>query len=284
MTGQALAAALGHNDYFRPGTESMRSLALIGLGRGDLVDGEGRTPSTPGPEAPSPRSGPTRRTCSSATDGRDGRHGHDADRRGRRFGGVGRGGPESTGDTPASSVGLERFRDQDGAARPARLTLVGTVAGDCSSPDGHLHDAGGRASALRSVQGSRSRAPSGRACRRRLPRRPGGAKRRRGGHRGDGLRPARVRRRRRVRVLPGCRLRRRGQPGHGPVGALGPAGAGVRRPRAGLGARHHAGRHQRRHRERHGRRGHRPRGRRRRRLPGSLVVGGVLFLARSSGS
>ncbi|WP_423923275.1 alpha/beta hydrolase [Frigoribacterium sp. 2-23] len=53
LTGQALGAALGHNDYFRPGTESMKNLALIGLGRGDLVDDDQRTPGDHGPEAPS---------------------------------------------------------------------------------------------------------------------------------------------------------------------------------------------------------------------------------------
>nr|WP_254281296.1 alpha/beta hydrolase [Frigoribacterium sp. VKM Ac-2836] len=52
VTGHALAAALGHNDYFRAGTESMRSLALIGLGHGDLVDGRAGDPGREGPEAP----------------------------------------------------------------------------------------------------------------------------------------------------------------------------------------------------------------------------------------
>ncbi|ROS51617.1 alpha/beta hydrolase [Frigoribacterium sp. PhB24] len=52
VTGRALDAALGHNDYFRAGTESMRSLALIGLGHGDLVDGRAGDPGGGGPEAP----------------------------------------------------------------------------------------------------------------------------------------------------------------------------------------------------------------------------------------
>ena len=52
LTGQALSAALGHNDYLRPGTESLRSIALIGLGHGELVDVDERTPGTGGPELP----------------------------------------------------------------------------------------------------------------------------------------------------------------------------------------------------------------------------------------
>ncbi len=52
VTGHALASALGHNDYFRAGTESMRSLALIGLGHGALVDGRTGQPGEGGPEAP----------------------------------------------------------------------------------------------------------------------------------------------------------------------------------------------------------------------------------------
>ena len=52
VTGRVLAAALGHNDYLRPGTESMRSLALIALGRGDLADGDERNPGEPAPEGP----------------------------------------------------------------------------------------------------------------------------------------------------------------------------------------------------------------------------------------
>ena len=52
VTGRALGAALGHNDYLRPGTESLRSLALVGLGRGDLVDGRAPSPDDPTPAAP----------------------------------------------------------------------------------------------------------------------------------------------------------------------------------------------------------------------------------------
>lgn len=37
VTGQRLAASVGHNEYFAPGTEAMRNFALIGIGRGDLV-------------------------------------------------------------------------------------------------------------------------------------------------------------------------------------------------------------------------------------------------------
>ncbi|TWX37227.1 hypothetical protein ES689_11210 [Frigoribacterium sp. ACAM 257] len=51
-TGRALAAALGHNSYLVPGTETMRSTALIGLGRGDMVDGEPGDPRPVAPEAP----------------------------------------------------------------------------------------------------------------------------------------------------------------------------------------------------------------------------------------
>lgn len=43
ITGSVLAAASGHNGYFTPGTESMRNLALIALGRGELVSGVGGT-------------------------------------------------------------------------------------------------------------------------------------------------------------------------------------------------------------------------------------------------
>ena len=52
VTGRPLSGALGHNDYFRAGTESMRSLALIGLGHGVLVDGRAGDPGRGGPEAP----------------------------------------------------------------------------------------------------------------------------------------------------------------------------------------------------------------------------------------
>lgn len=37
LTGQALGASVGHNAYFAPGSESLRNLALIGIGRGDWV-------------------------------------------------------------------------------------------------------------------------------------------------------------------------------------------------------------------------------------------------------
>lgn len=39
ITGSTLAAASGHNGYFAPDTESMRNLALIALGLGELVSG-----------------------------------------------------------------------------------------------------------------------------------------------------------------------------------------------------------------------------------------------------
>jgi pimeloyl-ACP methyl ester carboxylesterase len=52
VTGRALGAALGHNDYLRPGTESMRSLALIALGHGDMVVGDERGPGEPRPDGP----------------------------------------------------------------------------------------------------------------------------------------------------------------------------------------------------------------------------------------
>jgi hypothetical protein len=52
FTGRALSAALGHNSYLVPGTETMRSTALIGLGRGDLVAGGDGEPRPAGPEAP----------------------------------------------------------------------------------------------------------------------------------------------------------------------------------------------------------------------------------------
>lgn len=52
VTRVRLGAALGHNDYLRPGTETLRDAALVGLGRGDLVDGHGRTPGTPPPSTP----------------------------------------------------------------------------------------------------------------------------------------------------------------------------------------------------------------------------------------
>ena len=37
LTEQALKASTGHNEYFSPGTESMRNFALIGIGHGDYV-------------------------------------------------------------------------------------------------------------------------------------------------------------------------------------------------------------------------------------------------------
>lgn len=37
ITKTALAASTGHNEYFSPGTEAMRNLALIGIGMGELV-------------------------------------------------------------------------------------------------------------------------------------------------------------------------------------------------------------------------------------------------------
>ena len=39
ITGTALSAASGHLGYFDAGTEAMRNMALVGLGRGDLVIG-----------------------------------------------------------------------------------------------------------------------------------------------------------------------------------------------------------------------------------------------------
>ena len=37
MTGEALAGAVSHNDYFSPGGSSLRNLALIGIGEGAHV-------------------------------------------------------------------------------------------------------------------------------------------------------------------------------------------------------------------------------------------------------
>ncbi len=37
LTGKKLTAAVSHNDYFVPGTESLRNIELIGIDRGDLV-------------------------------------------------------------------------------------------------------------------------------------------------------------------------------------------------------------------------------------------------------
>lgn len=48
FTEQHLAATLTHNTYFMPGTESIRNLALIGIGHGALAGG--RTPEPQSPE------------------------------------------------------------------------------------------------------------------------------------------------------------------------------------------------------------------------------------------
>jgi hypothetical protein len=37
ITKELLAPSFGHNEYFGPGTESMRNMALIGIGHGELV-------------------------------------------------------------------------------------------------------------------------------------------------------------------------------------------------------------------------------------------------------
>ena len=37
LTQAALASSIGHNEYFSPGTESMRNFALIGIGQGQYV-------------------------------------------------------------------------------------------------------------------------------------------------------------------------------------------------------------------------------------------------------
>ncbi|WP_228545939.1 alpha/beta hydrolase [Microcella flavibacter] len=37
ITDKVLAGSTGHNEYFSPGTESMRNLALVGIGQADLV-------------------------------------------------------------------------------------------------------------------------------------------------------------------------------------------------------------------------------------------------------
>ena len=43
ITNRVLASSMGHNEYFSPGTESMRNLALIGIDKGELVtDGSQR--------------------------------------------------------------------------------------------------------------------------------------------------------------------------------------------------------------------------------------------------
>ncbi|GAB2968008.1 alpha/beta hydrolase [Frigoribacterium salinisoli] len=52
VTRVRLGAALGHNDYLLPGTETVRDIALVALGRGDLV---GRPSTAPtGPDQPRP--------------------------------------------------------------------------------------------------------------------------------------------------------------------------------------------------------------------------------------
>lgn len=48
VTGELLAASVGHVDYFTSGSESFRNLALIGIGQGRLVlDGDGGTAAAP---------------------------------------------------------------------------------------------------------------------------------------------------------------------------------------------------------------------------------------------
>jgi len=43
ITGESLIGSIGHNEYFAPGSESMRNIALIGIGQGVLVtDGSAR--------------------------------------------------------------------------------------------------------------------------------------------------------------------------------------------------------------------------------------------------
>ena len=37
LTKRALAASIGHNEYFGAGTESMRNFALISIGQGQYV-------------------------------------------------------------------------------------------------------------------------------------------------------------------------------------------------------------------------------------------------------
>jgi hypothetical protein len=39
ITHETLLASTGHNEYFSPGTESMRNFALIGIGRGEFASG-----------------------------------------------------------------------------------------------------------------------------------------------------------------------------------------------------------------------------------------------------
>ncbi|MCU1529706.1 MAG: hypothetical protein JWP75_3469 [Frondihabitans sp.] len=47
FTEQALTGTLTHNSYFVPGSQSMRNLALIGIGRGDLTGGRVPDPTIP---------------------------------------------------------------------------------------------------------------------------------------------------------------------------------------------------------------------------------------------
>jgi len=53
VTRLRLGAALGHNDYLLPGTETVRDIALVALGRGDLVGGR-TAPGTPDGPRPGP--------------------------------------------------------------------------------------------------------------------------------------------------------------------------------------------------------------------------------------
>lgn len=46
-TEQAVTAVVSHNQYFTAGSHAMRSLALIGIGRGDLADGRRPDPGKP---------------------------------------------------------------------------------------------------------------------------------------------------------------------------------------------------------------------------------------------
>jgi hypothetical protein len=47
ITRGTLGPAVGHNGYFAPGSEAMRNLALVGIGRGgDVTAGTDRTSGT----------------------------------------------------------------------------------------------------------------------------------------------------------------------------------------------------------------------------------------------
>jgi pimeloyl-ACP methyl ester carboxylesterase len=46
VTGLELSGAAGHNDYFVPGGETLRNLAVVGIDRGDLVSADGAPPTT----------------------------------------------------------------------------------------------------------------------------------------------------------------------------------------------------------------------------------------------